>query len=374
MNKILIITTLFIASLLLFIASCKKDPLNPTSNQNHCKDFYGNQSIIGSGTDEYKSFRNNHYELIISKPNSIVTFKSVFTGTIGRIYVLNSAGNYIKYSNSGVDAIIENYEFTIPGKYYVVICSEKNGNYDLELCGDLEKINRIDNFLFSITNQILNSGGGIDADKSRRNKHYTFTVNEDNAFVDFVVNSKNINCRIYIQNSAGTYIKYSSTGRVLEQITAFEFLNRGNYTIVVCGEEDKKGSFDLSFFAKNGVLTDIQVSNNTSYTTHCGDWNPGGGIDSYLSPLNDKYSFTIINRAYVDIIANVSGSDSRLYLLNSANNYIKYSSVGLNPKITEYDLLPGTYTLVMNAEVNKSGNYCVSIYGKEGSITDLTPK
>lgn len=244
----------------------------------------------------------------------------------------------------------------------------------MEICGDVDKVSRIDNFKFNFSNEVLISAGGIDAKNSWRNKHYTFTVNQDNSIVDFVVNSRDINCRLYILNSVGDYINYSSLGRTLEEIIAFEFVKKGIYTVVVCGEEDKAGGFDLSFYSKVGILSDIRILNSTNFNPHCGIWKPGGGIDNELSPLNDKFSFTIKDRTFIDVISNAAGTNSRIFILNSANKYITYSSIGVNPKVVEYNLLPGSYSLVLTAPENTSGTYCVTIHSKEGSITDLIPK
>lgn len=98
----LLFPSLFVISLLMF-NSCELDPLNPSSNPNHCKDYFENQDIIGVGLNDYKSYRNNHYELIINKAKAIISLRSIFQMTNGRIYILNSAGNYINYSSPGID-------------------------------------------------------------------------------------------------------------------------------------------------------------------------------------------------------------------------------------------------------------------------------
>ena len=343
-----------------------------TPESNRCNFFYDNVAIVGGGNDNYNSFRNNRYKITIATDKSTITIKAEFKGTNGRIYILNSAGSSVKYSGVGISESITDYVVDKAGTYYVVLNSSEPGTYSLDICGDVAKVETVDATKKSFDNQNMLVGGGPDAYNSWRNKHFTFEITENDSYVDFTTKSKTTNCRIYILNSAGNSIKYSGLG-INEGISPLN-LDKGIYSVVVCGEESKATTFDLAIYAKSGVVTNANNVNSTSFIKKTGLFSPGGGIDAFTSLTNPKFTFTVSTPTQIDVIANSAGLNNRIYLLNSAGSSIKYSSAALNTTIEQFQLANGTYTVVMCGEKDKNGSFDVVLHSKEGTVSDLVPR
>lgn len=359
--SLLVVTTLF--------QSCTPED---TILSNRCKNFYDNVAIVGGGTDNFNSYRNNHYKITIANDKATITLKAEFKGTNGRIYILNSAGNSVKYSGNGTSVAIEDFVVDKAGTYYVVLNSKEPGTYSLDICGGVTSSSVITADKKSFDNQNMTVGGGQDAYNSWRNKRFNFDVTEDDVDIDFVMKSKTTNCRIYILNSAGNSIKYSGLG-VNEEITPLN-LKKGTYAAVVCGEENKSTNFDLSIYAKSGVVTNSNTVNSTSYVKKTGSISQAGGIDSYTSLQNPKFTFTVNTPTYIDVITNSAGLNCRTYLLNSAGNSLKYSGSGVFNSIEQFQINSGTYTAVVCGEKDKNGTFDVILHSKEGTVTDLVAK
>jgi hypothetical protein len=357
-------------ALTIFLQFCSPDDSATPSGR--CKNYFDNVPIVGGGNDNYNSFRNNRYKIAIATDKSTITVKAEFKGVSGRIYILNSAGNSIKYSSVGISESITDYIIDKAGTYYVTLNSNEPGTYSLDICGNVSNVETISATKKSFDNQNMLVGGGQDSYNSWRNKHFTFEITEDDSYVDFTTKSKTTNCRMYILNSAGNSIKYSGVG-IYEGISPLN-LNKGIYSVVVCGEESKATTFDLAIYAKSGVVTNANNVNSTSFTKKTGLFSPGGGIDSYTSLTNPKFTFTVNAPTQIDVIANSAGLNCRIYLLNSAGNSIKYSSVGISTTIEQLQLASGTYTVVMCGDKDKNGSFDVILHSKEGTVSDLVAK
>jgi hypothetical protein len=277
---------LSLIALSIFIQSCKPED---TVLSNRCKNFYDNVPIVGGGTDNYNSFRNNRYKITIANDKTTITVKSEFKGTNGRIFLLNSAGVNIRSSNSGVSASITDYVIDKSGVYYVVLNTNEPSTYSLDICGDVASSSFINADKKSFDNQNMLTGGGTDAYNSWRNKRFTFEVTEDDSDIDFVLKSKTTNCRIFILNSAGSNIRSSNTS-ISQEISPLN-LKKGIYSIVICAEESKPNSFDLAVYSKIGVLQNVNIINSTNFTKKEGTFNPAGGTDTYQSLQNKRFTF-----------------------------------------------------------------------------------
>jgi hypothetical protein len=355
--------------LTVLLQACKPDEAVPS---NRCKNYFDNVTIVGGGTENFNSFRNNRYKINIATDKSTITIKAEFKGVSGRIYILNSAGSSIKNSGLSISESITDYVVDKAGTYYVVLNSSESGTYSLDICGDVSNVEAISATKKSFDNQNMTVGGGSEAYNSWRNKHFAFEITEDDSYVDFIIKSKITNCRIYILNSAGNTIKNSGVG-LFEGISPLN-LSKGTYSVVVCGEENKSTNFDFAIYAKSGVVTNANSINSTSFTKKTGLFSPGGGTEAFTSLANPKFNFTVNVPTQIDVIANSAGLNCRIYILNSAGGSIKNSGVALSATIEQYQLASGTYTVVVCGEKDKNGSFEVMLHSKEGTVTDLVPK
>jgi hypothetical protein len=337
------------------------------SSNGHCPNYFENIDIIGGGSNQYNSYRNNHYEMNVNTDNTIITLSCIFNGTNGRMYILNSAGDYIQYSSEGQQVDITSYNISKSGKYYIIICAEQAGTYDLDACGSIALI-RQNNETSALNQQKTPDGGGINTYNSWRNIHYAFEVKNNSTYIDFLVNSKSGNTRIYILNSAGNYIQYSSEG-TRPNIVGYE-LPKGKYQLIVCNEVDKPNNFDLSMYFLQGSVSPLTFMPSTSYSAKMSSFT-GDGINEYNSPKNKKYRLVVNELTHIDCLLKTSGLNGRLYILNSAGNYIQYSNEGVNTGIISYEIPKGIYTIVVCGEKGKSGKFDIGIVSKSGSISDL---
>lgn len=362
------------ATLLVTTFACDPIHVSPFPGVN-CIAFYEDVPIVGGGDYEYNSYRNNHYKIVVPNDNSLVSIAADFTGTEGRIYILNDAGEILTNSYLTDYATIENYEINFSGIYYVVITSDNPGTYTLDICGDITSSLPINADLFTFNAQSWNPAGGDYQKNSWRNQHFKIETTEDNTFIDIIAHSQGLNCRIYLTNSAGGAL----TNSYLDQhvlINAYKIENKGVCYVTICGEDDKSGTFDLSIVSKSGTLINVEKINSTNFNKHPGGWNPGGGIYNYESPLNDKYAFTVSNHCFVDIIAKSAGANCKLYLLNSAGNPVSggISYTAIYADLVAVELVPGNYKVVVCADDGDSGTYDLYFYSKSGAVTDLTPQ
>jgi hypothetical protein len=357
-------------ALTIFLQSCTPD--DSATPFGRCKNYFDNVPIVGGGTVNFNSFRNNRYKVNIPSDKSTITIKAEFKGTNGRIYILNSAGNSIKNSDANISVSITDYLLDKAGTYYVVLNTNEPSTYSLDICGDVSTVETISASKKSFDTQSMLTGGGTVAYNSWRNKHFTFEITEDDSYVDFTTKSKTTNCRMYILNSAGTSIRNSDVG-TYEAISPLN-LNKGIYSVVVCGEESKATNFDLAIYSKSGVVTNANNVNSTSFTKKTGQFSPGGGTTAFTSLTNPKFTFTVNTPTRIDVIANSAGLNCRIYLLNSAGNSISNSDVGISTNIEQLQLASGTYTVVMCGEKDKNGSFDVVLHSKEGTVSDLVPK
>lgn len=371
--KILFLAIYSIIATAIFLSLSSFQEPNSQLPDDHCANYFENVPIIGGGINNFNSFRNNHYKIVIPKDNSTISISVKITGANGKIYLLDDAGNYLTYSSEGTNVAIDKFKIRNEGNYIIVINSENQGIYSLDICGDVLSAEPLIADVINFNAGNWNPAGGINHYNSWRNKHFSIDVKEDNSYIDFIAKSQGLSCKIYILNSAGEYITYSSEGTDV-QIIAFKIVYKGTYSIVICGEDDNIGTFDLSMVSKSGVIQNAKKINSTNFNPHSGAWNPGGGMNNYISPKNDKYFFTVSKTTHIDLVAKAAGANAKIYILNSANDYITYSSEGLQPTITQYKITPGDYSAVLTTGENKSGTYNLIIYSKEGTISDLIPK
>jgi hypothetical protein len=221
-------------------------------------------------------------------------------------------------------------------------------------------------------NPKVSIGGGVDAYNSWRNKRFTFEIKEDDSDIDFVFKSKTTNCRMYVLNSAGNSIKYSDVG-LYEGISPLN-LKKGIYSLVVCAEEGKSNNFDLSIYSKSSVIVNASNINSSNFSKKNGVFNLAGGVDNFNSLTNPKFTFTANSTTYIDLVGNSSGLNSRIYLLNSAGNSIKYSGNSISNSIEQYQITSGTYTVVMCGEKDKNGSFDIILHSKDGVVSDLVAK
>ncbi len=350
------------------------EPVTPEDDPSsqHCANYFPNVPIVGGGVSNYKSYRNNHYKFSITADGTVLDIKVEFKGTNGRIYLLNSAGDYLTSSYDGVSNSLTAYEFQKSGTYFIVIASENTGDYNLQICGSLADLNPIPSDKLSFNDQVITEGGGISSYKSWRNLHYSFEVTENTSDVDFIVKSNKTNCRIYLLNSAGDYVTSSYDG-TNALISPYQ-LNKGIYSIVVASEEGKETSFGLDIFCKKAIVKNQKLIASSKFSKKVGSLNLGGGINEYKSPLSKKFNFSVLERSHIDLVASSSGLNHRIYILNSAGDYVTSSYVGVQSSVAQYELNVGSYTAVITGDKDKNGTFDVKLHGKAGAITDLQPK
>ncbi len=356
----------------LLISSCKSESIPTDPALNRCKFFYDNVPIVGGGVNNYNSWRNNHYKITIANDKTTISIKAAFKGVNGRIYILNSAGNSINYTNTEISPSIDDFVIDKAGTYYVVLNAEGIGTYSLDICGSVAAAELINSSKISFDNQNMPVGGGVSIYNSWRNNHFSFEVTEDDSDVDFLVKSKVTNCRIYILNSAGNSVSYTNTG-TFPEISPLN-LKKGLYYIVVNGEEDKATSFDLTIYSKTGVVANTKSITSTAFSKKTGAFSPGGGVDNYNSLLSRKFTLTVAATTYIDLIANSSGLNNRIYLLNSAGNSMTNTNSGVVTEIIAYKIDKGTYTVVVNGDKDKNGIFDLTLHSQEGTVSDLVPK
>ena len=222
------------------------------------KSFDSQNMVTGGGNDAYNSWRNKRFTFDVTEDNSNIDFVMKSKATNCRMYILNSAGNYISYSGNGV------YEQISPlnlkkGTYNIVVCGEygKTTNFDLAIyskSGVVINPSNVNSTTFSKKYGSFSLAGGVDAYNSLQNRKFSFTVNST-TYIDLIGNSYGLNCRMYLLNSAGNYTNYGANG-VYSSIEQLQVIS-GTYTVVMCGDKDKNGTFDVILYSKEGAVTDL---------------------------------------------------------------------------------------------------------------------
>ncbi|MCD4772241.1 MAG: hypothetical protein K8R41_02520 [Bacteroidales bacterium] len=373
-NNFLKLNTFLIVFFLL-ISSCTTtdDPVIPGIN---CDFKYYNVAFAGGGGfNNCNTNRNHHYQIEIIGNNSIISIIANFSGINGKIHLLNSAFNSVSYSGTSTVAKIENLKIESGGIYYIIITTDidDEGSYSLDICGDVYSAHRIQTVENSFNDQEWSPGGGFNSPNSWRNQHYSFNILEDNCFIDMIARSEGSNVRLYFLNSAGNTVTYSGIS-TNEQILGYNIENSGTYIISANTDENHNGTFDLSIFSRSGFIDNVIKINSTDFSPKTGEWNPGGGINNYNSPDNDRYTFEVLENTHIDIIGKSQGANCRIYLLDSGGNSITYTGINTYVEINSREITAGTYTISINADESDNGTYELFLHGKEGSVTELIPE
>jgi hypothetical protein len=95
----------------------------------------------------------------------------------------------------------------------------------------------------------------------------------------------------------------------------------------------------------------------------------GGGFNNCNSYRNHHYQIEIAsNNSIISILADFSGIDGKIHLLNSALNSIAYSGVSVEVKIENFEIEnSGTYFIVISTDIDDEGSYSLYICGNVAS-------
>jgi len=375
MKKELFIINLLVLAFFLLINSCTINEDPPLPNINCDFKFYNVTLAGGGGYNNINTNRNHHYQIEVPVSNSIISVFANFSGISGKIHLLNSANTTVSYTGTILNPMIENFQIENAGIYYIIIATDidNEGTYSLDICGDVFSAERIQTVEDYFNDQEWSQGGGFDSPNSWRNQHYSFNVLEDNCFIDMIARSEGTNVKMYFLNSAGNTVTYSGVS-TNEQILGYNIENSGTYMISANTDDNHTGTFDLSIFSRSGFIDNLVKINSTDFSPKNGAWNPGGGIDNYNSPDNDRYTFEVLENTHIDIIGKSQGANCRIYLLDSGGNYLTYSGIDTYVEIKCREITVGTYTISINAAESDNGTYELFLYGKEGSVTELVPE
>ncbi|MBN8826666.1 MULTISPECIES: hypothetical protein [unclassified Spirosoma] len=202
-------------------------------------------------------------------------------------------------------------------------------------------------------------GGGISNRPpfSPRNHYYTFEVTEDNAPVDINVVSANTSLWLYLSNSAGAEVAYTSgTQPAGIPRTMLTKLNKGTYGIYVgTGTRDATGKYTLEIFGKVQNLKQTLFDSAVQSDSYVGK----NGSITYTLNVTEDNSVIDVSLRSPDIVGNMDLFDSkgtRLDYVTAANNYLY-----LIEKVNK-----GTHKLVVTPGIGTSGvgKYTLSVYGK----------
>ena len=213
-------------------------------------------------------------------------------------------------------------------------------------------------------------GGGQSSTNSYRNNHYLLEVGATNAIVNIELNMTGAEGRIYVLNSARTSVSASNVASEIEQ-TNLSLSVAGTYYVVINSPSNANSTYDLKI--QGDDITSVTRINNSKIIATGLEWTNGGGIAAFDSYSNGQMKFEVIeDNTYIDIVAESRNAEIRFYLLNSARTSITSSFTSITPELSQI-LIPnaGTYYLTGNTDINSSGDFDITIYGKEGSISNL---
>lgn len=241
--------------------------------------------------------------------------------------------------------------------------------YSCEIEDDSMTPNPLGDFAFE--NIAIGPGGDYYNADSWRNHIYEMDINQDNAIISINATFADINGRIMILDSARNPESSSGNPATQVRLESVELDNMGKYFIVVAIEEDQEGSYTLIVNGEqvNEIFrVPAQIEGATGQ-----EWTEAGGYYEPDSYRNVHFSFDVLeDDQFVDVVLKSQGTNSRLYILNSARGTDASSG---NPAtysaLTHEFEQAGSYSIVVCSEENSSGTFDLSIFSRENIIANF---
>jgi len=388
MNSIKI-PILFLLIISICTTGCIDDLINPDNNG--CNIERSETITNGGGFSDRFSPRNHVFEFDITEKGALDTI-SVTTNSDQRrttIHLSKGSGfSTINLTSSGspsTSETIQNFGIEETGKHTLVVTTDEGDetNYHLSICADnIENFTKLTGKIDLQTNTWKPTGGGYSNHFSARNHEYTFSVTEENSYIDITLATKSdqVRGRIHVFQGQGvnlSNIKNSGSVSSYETISELLIQDTGNYTLVVATDDNIGGDYELNLFSLEAKVTDfLYVEKIVHKKTNA--WIPnGGGYSSPESPLNHTWEFqTLSEDAIIDVVL-ATRSDQirgRIYLFKGSGNNIEIynsGSVSSLEAITGAILNEiGTYQIVVTTDDDNSGDYDLSIYATQGEISE----
>lgn len=388
MNTIKILSLLFILSIC--STGCIDDLINPDNNG--C-DIERSETIAnGGGFSGRLSPRNHVFEFDVTEKGTIDTI-SVTTNSDQRRTTMHlskgSGFSTISLTGSGSASsseTIQNFEIEETGKHTLVVTTDEGDetNYQLSICADnIENFTKLTGKIDTKTNAWEPTGGGYANHFSARNHEYTFSVTEENTYIDVTLATQSDQVRgiLHVFKGQGTNlsnIKSSGSASTYEVISELLIQDIGNYTLVVAANDEIGGDYELNLFSLEGKVTDLVLVEKLVHEK-TGAWLPnGGGYGSPESPLNHTWEFqTLREDAVIDVVLATRSDQIRgvIYLFKGSGNnrsQIYHSGSASSLEAVTGAILSeiGTYQIVVATNTDSSGDYDLSVYATQGEITE----
>jgi hypothetical protein len=340
---------------------------------NTAKDL-GAVSSVQNFTDWVGSLdQSDYYKLSLTQNSNL---KLDLTGLSGDavLYLHDSEGNEITYSNNdgkANEAIAQNLG---AGLYYLQVAGSADTTYNLGVSATAltySPVNIVGNTLsqnldigtLGTTQNFSDFVGNPHGIKQDETDYYTFSIPSASS-VNLKLTGLTANADLYLYDSNGYPIANSSDFSSVDE-TISQNLNAGTYRIGVLSNNSANTGYNLqasaSAFPNNGAGESFDkalplgiLSSAISYD----DW-VGYSIDP-----SDYYQFQLDQNRVVNVnLSNVSDSVN-VYIFDNSGDYITYGSVGAGETktLTTETLPPGLYYVtVSDYYTDKGAFYRLSI-------------
>lgn len=210
-------------------------------------------------------------------------------------------------------------------------------------------------------------GGGYSFPGSFRNHHYEFEVKENNAAIEIILESADVDVYVWLFNTLGEITDLTGGYR---SATISKTLNSGKYK-VVAGSYYRGAIGNYTLVVKENekeINTTRILSQNLSVED--GLWDTGGGGFNFYSLRNHIYTFEITeNNTAVDIILQSDDTEVSLYLNSPTVSYIDHK-YGNRSEFVVWNLNAGTYiiTAATYSRDQPPSDYLLDIEGKVANL------
>jgi len=308
-------------------------------------------SWSNSGGRAPASFRNDHYTVTVEQPTYLDILLQSSVGVA--LYLIDSQGFTVGSYQSG--GLVGQVSLDIdPGVYTLVAATHapaQAAEYTLEFFGHFTSITKtLPSAVTQITGAWVNSAGRVP--DSFRNDHYEFTI-ESATYIDIIVSSS-VGVSLFLIDSLGILQSSYASGGLTGQINTA--LAPDTYRLVVATHApNQTAQYTLEMHGQYANFVSIP----SQTLSVAGAWTSSGGTDSG-SPDNPKYSITITEDSYIDILIE-SPADTYLFLIDSLGIEVLKGRSNLIAGNVE----AGTYTIVAATwRENQTASFNLSAVGQ----------
>lgn len=326
----------------------------------------------GAGRSYPQSFRNHHYTFKVDNNNTNVEINLESDAVNVYIWVYNSLGEQLERGGGGLSRMLN---LVLNSGTYTVIAGTNDrgaiGNYNLDVKGNgVSEINRISSNRLTIDDGVWDEGGGGHSNYSFRNHYYKFEVEENNTYVDIVLQSPDTEVALYLYDSFETYER--QYGNKTEEIVYQ--LNAGSYFLLVSPRE-RNQPISNYYLDIAGQVSNLEKISSTSKLFENVSWEDdgGGGLSYPFSFRNHRYLVEVTkNNTSIDAILRSNEAEVCIWFYDTNGEFIK-REYGTKNEFLIGDVNEGTYLLIVGPRYRDvpDADYTLDIVGALGEVTKM---